>query len=361
MQPLARRAGVSTVVGLDIGGANLKAVALTASSPAPAAISVPFALWKQPDALAQNLAALLQRLPAADALAVTMTGELCDCFATKEEGVRAIIDAVQQIVPSTLPTYTWAMSGRFYRPDEAVRHVLQVAAANWHALATATARQFAPRGPALLLDIGSTTTDIIPLDDGRPCPTGWTDTERLQSGELVYRGVRRTPICALHPEGTCAEWFATTLDVFLLLGDITENAADCETADGRPATRHYACARLARMLGGDSTTIAADALLRFAGTVAARLQQELERAIRRVLDARDGGRRPWTVILSGSGEFLAQRLVAAVFADSMPRPVGRSADSIPQVVRLSQVLGPEVSACAPAWAVAVLARQQLGG
>ncbi len=347
-QPFARRPGVSAIVGLDIGGANLKAVALTSSSIAPAAISVPFALWKQPDALAPNLATLLQRLPAADAVAVTMTGELCDCFATKEQGVRAIVDTVQQVVPPAVPIYIWATSGRFYRPDAAVQHVLQVAAANWHALATAAAYRFAPRGPGLLVDIGSTTTDIIPLDDGRPCPTGWTDTERLQSSELVYRGVRRTPICTLHPEGTCAEWFATTLDVFMLLGDIAEDVADRETADGRPATRPYALARLARMLGGDSTTIAADTLVRFAGTVAARLQQELELAIRRVLDARDGGRRPWTVILSGSGEFLAQRLITAVFADSMPR-----------VVRLSQVLGSEVSACAPAWAVAVLAQQFL--
>src|SRR6185369_14920618 len=108
----------------------------------------------------------------------------------------------------------------------------------------------------LLLDIGSTTTDIIPLLDGNPCPRGRTDVERLQFGELVYTGVRRTPLCTVAPvipfrDTPCpvaAELFATMLDVYLLLGDIPENAVDCHTANGRPATKSAAHDRLARML-----------------------------------------------------------------------------------------------------------------
>jgi len=67
------------------------------------------------------------------------------------------------------------------------------AAANWLALATYAGR-LAPRGPAVLLDVGSTTTDVIPLQDGTPVPRGRTDPERLESKELVYTGVRRTPL-----------------------------------------------------------------------------------------------------------------------------------------------------------------------
>ena len=52
-----------------------------------------------------------------------------------------------------------------------------------------------------------------------------------------------------------AELFATTLDVYLTLGLIREDATDCDTANGRPATRAFARARLARMLGGDAETV----------------------------------------------------------------------------------------------------------
>src|SRR5947208_2344005 len=81
-------------------------------------------------------------------------------------------------------------------PDVARRQWLRTAAANW--LATAVwAGRFAPEGAALLIDAGSTTTDIVPLWNGRPMPLGLTDPDRLRTGELVYTGARRTPVCAL--------------------------------------------------------------------------------------------------------------------------------------------------------------------
>ena len=78
------------------------------------------------------------------------------------------------------------------------------AAANWLALATAAAR-FVADGRGLLIDIGSTTTDLIPLDQGKVVVQGRTDTERLRTGELVYAGIRRTPICAWPPTSHSAK------------------------------------------------------------------------------------------------------------------------------------------------------------
>ena len=90
---------------------------------------------------------------------------------------------------------------------------------------------------------------------------GRSDTERLQTGELVYAGVRRTPVCALATElpvrgiatGLAAEIFASTLDVYLTLGDIESNPTDLSTADGRPATVEAARDRLARMVAPTAT------------------------------------------------------------------------------------------------------------
>ena len=230
------------VLGLDVGGANLKAAHTDG-----AARSRPFALWKDPGGLAGALRDLIADMPDADLLAVTMTGELCDCFESKRQGVIAILDAVQEAAQGK-PIRVWRTDGKFVDITEARKTPLQTAAANWLALATFAGR-LAPEGPALLFDVGSTTTDVIPLLDGRPKPHGRTDRERLESGELVYTGVRRTPLCAL--AGGAAELFATTLDVYLLLDWIAEDAADRNTADGRPATKAAAHARLARMLCAD--------------------------------------------------------------------------------------------------------------
>ncbi len=194
-----------------------------------------------------------------------MTAELCDCYATKAEGVLAVLEAAAQALGGR-PLSVWGIDGRFHELDEIRRRPVLAAAANWLALATAAARH-APDDRGLMIDIGSTTTDLIPLDRGRVAVRGRTDTERLRTGELVYAGIRRTPLCALatelplgqgQPIGLAAELFATTLDVFLTLGDLDPEPTDLATADGRGATVDAARDRLARMVGADREGFSAD-------------------------------------------------------------------------------------------------------
>ena len=256
------------MLGLDIGGANLKA-----ATSAGVGRSMPFPLWKRPDDLAAALECLIGEFPDERELAVTMTGELCDCYASKSEGVLAISAAVAKAANRRgyREPRIWTTTGRFVTVAEALADPLPAAAANWLALATFVGR-LAPRGSALLLDLGSTTADIVPLVDGRPTPRGCTDPDRLASGELVYCGVRRTPLCAIFGLTKAAEFFATTEDVHLALERLPESPERTDTADGRPATRVHALARLARMEcadvedGSRSLRIAAEA--RYAGSSA---------------------------------------------------------------------------------------------
>ncbi|MFO0807680.1 MAG: hydantoinase/oxoprolinase family protein [Gemmataceae bacterium] len=320
-------------LGLDIGGANLKA----AHSAGPAR-SVPFAVWKAPHALADQLRDLLRDWPPYDRLAATMTAETCDCFDTHREGVLHVLDAVASVGPANI----WTTAGRFVDLAAARADPRPCAAANWLALATFAGR-FAPNGPALLVDIGTTTSDLIPLRDGVPVPTGRTDAERLKSGELVYTGVRRTPACALMGLGGAAEFYATSHDIYLTLGDIPEDVADRDTADNRPATVECAHRRLAHMLGGDGETVTRTATQALAKRLALVQRQALDAAARRIA-AKHG--EPRTLILSGSGEFLAR----AAFADFAG-----------PVVSLTERLGPERSTAACAVAVATLASEAGGG
>jgi probable H4MPT-linked C1 transfer pathway protein len=326
------------VLGLDVGGANLKA-----AHSAGGARSRPFALWKSPAALPDALRELLRGWPAFDRLAVTMTGELCDCYETKRDGVHAILAADAAAAGGT-PTDVWLTDGRLADLAAARAEPLLAAASNWLALATFASR-FAPRGPALLLDVGSTTTDVVPLLDGRPVPTGRTDAERLRCGELVYTGVRRTPVCALLGGLGAAELFATALDVYLVLGQLPEDPEDRDTADGRPATRAAAEARLARMLCADLETSTEEERRDLAVRAARRQVALVVHAVEAVAGRLPAP--PETVILSGSGEFLA----------GIAWNGQRTCPPCP-VVSLGQRLGPEASRAGCAYALAVLASER---
>jgi len=333
--------GTGVILGLDIGGANLKA-----ATPDGRAVSVPFALWKQPDRLPAALAELVARFPDAAGLAVTMTGELCDCFETKRQGVNAILDATEYAAAGRR-VRVWGTDGMLHTIAEARAKHLTVAAANWHALATFAGR-YATTGHAMLLDIGSTTSDLIPLRGGRPWPNGLTDFDRLRTHELHYVGVRRTPLFFLHVRACAAELFATMQDVYLVLGDTPEDPADHDTADNRPATRAFALPRLARMLGADTETISEEEIQSFAADADTLFVTDLIRCFLTAHGAtNDADRGLDTVIVSGAGEFVARRVLGGL-TRYYPSP---------RVVSLNDELGPAVSACAPAYAVAVLAAE----
>jgi probable H4MPT-linked C1 transfer pathway protein len=331
------------ILGFDIGGANLKAHHTNG-----VVRHVPFRLWENPGELTARLRALQQEMPAAEVVAVTMTGELCDCFESKRAGVNAILDAVARMSGNRL-VRVWRNDGRFVTVEEARATALQVASANWLALATYACR-FAMNGAALLIDVGSTTTDIIPLYQGKPVPQGRTDPERMETLELVYTGLRRTPLCSVLGREVMAEFFATTLDAYLLIGAIAEEPSNGDTADGRPATRSAAEARLARMLGADLETSTPDQRKRLAERVLFKqvylLHSAMEAVVKRLPEL------PATVILAGQGEFLARSAMReTVFGDP---PVPKSC----HVVSLANELAPPISWIACAFAVAQLAQAE---
>lgn len=316
------------VLGLDIGGANLKAYHSSGL-----VRSVPFALWREPTALAGKLRDLARSLPTSNAhYAITMTGELCDCFTSKRQGVEHILKSVRAI-GGTDCVGVYSTEGRFLSLEAAVANPLAVASANWHALAT-LAGKLVPEAE-LLIDIGSTTTDVIPLQGGKPSTRGLTDPERLQAGELVYRGVRRTPLCALLGDHA-AELFATTQDVYLLLGHLQEEPDNRDTADAQPFTREASHRRLARMLCADLETSSAEERLDLARFAHENMMADLTGWLLRRESA------PPCVVVSGEGEFLAREALQRVW------------DEVPTIVSLTQRLGPEVSKAACAYAVAAL-------
>lgn len=333
-----------TWLALDIGGANIK----VADGNGYAA-AVPFPLWKEPANLTAALRQLIREAPACDRLAITMTGELADCFRSKSEGVRFILAAVTAACDER-DVHVYLTDGRFVSPAEAAANPLLAAASNWHALARFAGR-FSPQGTALLLDVGSTTCDVIPLLDGQPVAQGKTDTTRLLAGELVYTGIERSPCCAIlsqakyrgHDCPVTQELFATMRDVYLILGELPASD-DTQTADGQPATRDAAVRRLGRMLAADELEFSAADAQSLAAQFATAQRTMLVTAIEKVIAAQS--QPVEQALLSGHGEFLA---VAALATARLRVPV----------FFLSDTIGTESARSAPAHALAVLAREIL--
>ncbi len=258
-------------LGLDIGGANIKLYHTVGHSQ-----SVAFPMWTKPTELANQLIGLAAPLPPCQTWGVTMTGEMADVFADRSEGVQTIVEQTRQAAKSLLvndvrfyaiqsgqrstgtPEEGVTVCGnRFISAVEATAAPASVASANWHALASWVSTWI--DRPSLVVDIGSTTVDLIPVSPQRVDTDSRTDFDRLSRGELVYVGIGRTPICSLVDRlpfddsliPIMRERFANTDDCAMLLNLVAEQPDDTDSCDSRPRTQEAATRRLARMIGLD--------------------------------------------------------------------------------------------------------------
>jgi (4-(4-[2-(gamma-L-glutamylamino)ethyl]phenoxymethyl)furan-2-yl)methanamine synthase len=339
---------MSVTIGWDIGGAHLKA-ARAEDARIVDAVQLPSPLRLGLKAVTDAFAAAKAQLGAADRHVITMTAELADTFASRREGVECLSAlAVRALAPAPLSLYAGRVG--FISPEAAARHVEDVASANWFASASLSAKA---RGSALFIDMGSTTTDIVPVSNGAVAARGYTDAERLAAGELVYTGLVRSFVMAVAARAPLAgswtplinENFANMADVHRILGTLPEDADQMTTADGREKTVQASMVRLARMVGCD----AGDAE---PARWAALAQWFAEAQIRSVVDAA-------LLVLSSTATSAEAPVVGAGIGEAVIREVarrlGRAYVSFASLLDVAPQARERASHCAPAAALAVLA------
>jgi probable H4MPT-linked C1 transfer pathway protein len=297
-----------TVIGWDIGGVNTKA-ARVANGTALAARNEPFEIQRAPATLASRLEGIASALGAekGDAHAITMTAELSQYFRTKRDGVSFVLDAVAHAFPGAR-TLVYTTEGRFLDFAAARAAPLLVAASNWAATAALVATHVSD---AILIDVGTTTTDIIPIAAGRVAAIGHTDPERLLSGELLYLGAVRTPVEAivhrvpLHDglAGVSAESFALSGDIHVWRGELAPEGYTAPTPDARPATRDFAGERIARVVCADRELLDDSDIDRIAAFVADTM---IARVAASITGVRDRHPHLDTAVIAGHGAFLAR-------------------------------------------------------
>jgi len=334
------------VIGLDVGGVNTKAAwAETAGGGRVA--NRHFEVWRGRDGLEAVIRGVVEDLdaPRPAAVALTMTAELSDAFRTKREGVAFVLDAAERALgPVLLRVFT--TRGELIDPGAARGRPLDVAASNWVATAQWAARAHAE---ALLIDVGSTTADVVPILGGAVAATGWTDLDRLLSGELVYTGALRTNLAGIAARvpvrgGWCPvapELFAISADVHVVLGHIAPEDYTCPTPDGRDSSVVSARERIARLVCSDVEQLEAaeiDAIARHLHE--AQLAQITEAAER--VGARVPPRAP--VVGAGAGLFLVRDVAARLGRELVGLPGGWDAGAaeVAPAVALAELLLREV-------------------
>lgn len=331
-------------IGLDIGGANIKAAMANRKT-----ISRPFRFWVQHERLFDELKSVISSFIDHEAthVAATMTAELADCFETRQQGVEQIVSCLESVcLDLKFPAPVFAGTDICFRTaDEAKAQWLKTAAANWAMLARYASR-FLKESTGLVIDMGSTTTDIIPVQAGYPITEGNTDLTRLQNGELVYVGFDRTPICSVVSSfdlngstvPIAREIFATVGDAMLMSDFCDEDVTDTDTADGRPRTKQHAAQRLCRMICEDSERIPRDQVDSIANQVIEAMEKTICTGLERVLSRNQMDQ----AIVTGSGKRFINHLLENHCLDIQ-----------------TMALDSQTDAAAPALAVAVLAAERV--
>ena len=273
----------TNMIGWDIGGAHVKAAVINPEGEVIAVYQQPCSLWKGLDQLQGAVNRIMQEASGSKCRhAITMTGELVDLFEHREEGVKQIIDTMTALLPQKRCLVFAGKEGFLKSEQVEARHYQAIASANWLASASFAAQKV---GSGLFVDIGSTTTDILLLNDGKVLAQGYTDYQRLLSQELIYTGIVRTAVMAVAQTacdqgreiGLMAEYFATMADVYRVTGELNEHHDQCETADGAEKTITASARRLSRMIGSDFFPEELPRWRQFAENIRAQQLQKIQR------------------------------------------------------------------------------------
>ena len=342
-------------VGWDIGGAHLKAARLSPNANVAAVLQIACPLWRGISELERAYQTTCKEMSILSNTTnhthvVTMTGELADSFGDRKQGVYHILDVMHRLLGQPFEVYA-GDKGILNHDD--VSDTESVASQNWHATAEWLAAGCAE---GILVDMGSTTTDLVPFKHGCLEVQGYDDAMRMRYGELIYTGISRTPVMAISDhfdiDGVnypiTAENFATIADVYRILGQLSEDDDLYPTCDNAAKTMFASARRLERMFGFDWAGDL-DATRAKAEAIANVQQQKISHALG-ILIKRAQLSDDAYIIGAGSGHKIVQCIAKRLGLRFMP--FHRLLDNLPKH------LEDAICRCASAVSVASLARRK---
>ena len=274
------------IAGFDIGGANTDLAIIDFDGSGNIEhIETDFEylpMWMKKDELSMALLDLLGSYANdIDAVGISMTAELVDAYKTKKEGVMDVAKKSEDTF--NVPVGFVGLDG-IVDFNKLKEDPLKAAAANWIATAPIAAK-IEPN--CVMIDTGSTTTDIIPIKNGKECANGISDLERLKTGELVYSGTLRTNVATIVDKvplddvwiRVASELFAITADVHTVLSNINRDDYSCNTPDGAGKSVEECMRRISRVICGDMDVLSPGDINEIAGFIHEMQVQKVSEAL----------------------------------------------------------------------------------
>jgi len=350
---------VVNVLGLDIGGANTKATFLKTKQGKVTeykTILEHFPVWKKEK---KQLSKLLRQIKKSltngavlDGVGITITAELSDAYRTKKEGVNNVLDCVKQVFGGA-PVFVLDVETNLLTVQQALKEPLTVASANWAATGWVVSKLIKN---SIVMDVGSTTTSIIPIIKGKIATEGKTDLQKLQNGELVYSGSLRTNVAAIVDTipvkgkitRVCSELFAQSGDVHLILGNISKKDYTAETCDGRGKTKLETLARLARIVSADTDMLTEQEILTMAEFVYEKQVEQIAEGLKQVNKKIKVPKENTTIVVTGLGRnFLARKVAKKV--------------GFKKIIDMKKVLDADSAIASPSVGVAMMLATKIEG
>jgi probable H4MPT-linked C1 transfer pathway protein len=347
-----------SILGLDIGGANTKAAFMKTQDATIQELRTLleyFPIWKKGK---EQLPKVLEKLrkglvnSALDGVGVTITAELSDAYMIKKEGINHVLDSIKEVF-GDVPTFVLDVEANLLPVKDARKKSFKVASANWAATGWMISQLI---NNCIIVDVGSTTTSIIPVIKGKIAADGRTDLQKLQNGELVYSGSLRTNVAAIvngipvrgRVARVSSELFAQSGDVHLILGNIRDEEYTAETCDGRGKTRREAMARLARVVCADTDMLTEHEIVDMAKFVYDRQVEQISGGLEQVYERIKPSIQDKRVVVTGLGRnFLARKAAEnAGFKD---------------IIDMKEQLGAEAAVVSPSVGVALMLASKLEG
>lgn len=339
--------------GWDIGGAHLKIASMNQQGELQRVKQYATPLWQGVEILESALPNTLNELAGKKSQhAITMTAELVDIFPNRDQGVTALLELCDRYIKEDFFLYSEKVG--LIDPTRIAAQTQDIGSANWHASGKFVASQI---DSGLFIDIGSSTTDLLPFAKQELLNKGVNDFTRLRHDELVYTGVVRTPLMALAKRvpfagdeyGVAAELFATTADVYRILGLLNEKSDIMQTADEGEKTTTASIKRLGRMIGADANmSDDVEAWHALATHFADQQMALLTDAFQRLIKIHNNLDK--VIVAAGAGVFLIKQLATQF---------GYEVIEFNELVNCHESLNDSCNLCAPAVALAELNRRYI--
>lgn len=252
--------------------------------------------------------------------------------------------------------------GRLYSPEDALalsgREVLRFAATKFWGSAFLASRLIRH---GLSVDVGTTSTDTIAISEGQIEPGSQADPDgfnlaRLESQRLMWYGMTATPLdyAARHASADGHAYYlyprmGSTASLTRILDLVPAGLASRHAYGGHFPTRDEAYWELAQAFGLDRELLTDEVLTELAANLYRQLIARLAEGIARVV-ARAGLGDP-------SG---LQAAVMGLGKDALAKPA-LAACGITRIVDLEAALGPELAAASTAYGAALKALETVTG